>query len=147
MFNSAEKLNLVILIRLYCWNQRKILQLNGLRRLKPPLIQKAPKDISSTPPIFYLNHDLNNLNILVPLSKLAKLLGHRKQIPEFIGIWEKILQVDMINLQGDAPKIVLGPTLDNKDDKIPPLYITLEVHGLHLHSYLFDRGAPHTLMP
>jgi hypothetical protein len=57
------------------------------------------------------------------------------------------LQVDLINLQDDTPKIVLGNFPDGRNELTPPFYITLELKNLHLHHCLYDSGDSHSLIP
>ena len=43
---------------------------------------------------------------------------------------------DTVNLQGDKPKIYLGPrSIEKEDDVIPPFYITLNAHDKFLHNF------------
>jgi len=42
-----------------------------------------------------------------------------------------IHKANLINIQDDAPKIVLGNLPEGRDELTPPFYITLELKGLH----------------
>ena len=52
------------------------------------------------------------------------------------------LQADLINIQDDAPKIVLGNLPDGKNHLNSPFYITLELKNLHLHNACMILGLP-----
>ena len=58
-----------------------------------------------------------------------------------------IHKANLINIQDDAPKIVLGNLPEGRDELTPPFYITLELKGLHLHNFLYYSGASHSLIP
>lgn len=57
------------------------------------------------------------------------------------------LQVDLINIEDDGPKIVMGTLTSGNDQLTPPLYITVELQNLHLHNCLYDSKACHSLIP
>ena len=54
---------------------------------------------------------------------------------------------DILNIQDDQPKIVLGPMVEDRNENCPPFYISLNVHDKTLHNCLLDSGASHNLMP
>lgn len=119
------------------------------------------------PPPFDIRHELSKLKIPMPLSSIFKNPAHKREVSEFLGMREQSqaqpakaqpvqnrnagqppnmmvlcdempLQADLINLQDDAPKIVIGNLPKGNDQLTPPFYITLELQNLHLHNCLYD---------
>jgi len=55
---------------------------------------------------------------------------------------------DILNVQEYHPTIYLGPRLeDEKNDEVPPFYVSLSIHDMKLHNSMLDLGSSHNLMP
>lgn len=68
-------------------------------------------------------------------------------IMKILQPYHNIVSTDTISLQDDKPKIFLGQGMSNKDENVPPLYVSLDIHQHVLHNCLLDSRASHNLMP
>ena len=55
--------------------------------------------------------------------------------------------IDTISLQDDKPKLFLGQGMSDKDENVPPFYVSLDIHQQVLHNFLLDSRASLNLMP
>jgi len=56
--------------------------------------------------------------------------------------------VDTVNLQDEKPTILMGAMqIQDKEESVPPFYVSLNIHEKVLHDCLLDLGASHNLMP
>ena len=91
---------------------------------------------------------MSKLKIPVPLSELCRSSIYRKEIIKFLQTASVLDPAsDVINLHDEKPTIVLGPVVEEREDNIPPFYISLNIHNEVLHKCLLDSGASHNLMP
>lgn len=60
---------------------------------------------------------------------------------------ESPFRANLMNLYDDALEIVICNPLDGHDLLTTSFYNTLELQDLHVHNYLYDYGASHSLMP
>ena len=77
----------------------------------------------------------------MPLTKLIKNIQYKGQILKALNLSSEETITDSINLQEDAPTIVLGPHSDKMDDSVPPFYVTLQIQDMLLHNAMLDSGA------
>jgi hypothetical protein len=56
---------------------------------------------------------------------------------------------DTMNIQDDHPSILFGPRVEesNKNEEVPPFYVSLKIHDMILHNAMLDSRASHNLMP
>jgi len=56
--------------------------------------------------------------------------------------------MDMVNLQDENPTILMGATqIQDKEESVPPFYVSLNIHDKFIHNCLLDSSASHNLMP
>ena len=99
---------------------------------------------------FNLEHELNKVKIIVPLTKLIKNKAYKETAFKNFKNAVNTIPSDEINLQDKKPTIAVGSKFDKPDDNSeypPPFYVTFSVHDQLLHNCLLDSGASHNLMP
>ena len=100
---------------------------------------------------FNLEHELNKVKILVPLTELIKNKAYREATFKNFKNAVNTIPSNEINLQDEKPTITVGSkTFDQPNDNSeypPPFYVTLLVHEQLVHNCLLDSGASHNLMP
>jgi hypothetical protein len=54
-----------------------------------------------------------------------------------------------LNIQNDTPTILFGLCIKETSDteEVPPLYVSLNIHGMNLHNAMLDSGTSHNLIP
>ena len=50
---------------------------------------------------------------------------------------------DTLELTDDAPTIVLGPRIEDNNEYVPLLYVSLNVHDMILYNFMLDSVASH----
>jgi len=55
--------------------------------------------------------------------------------------------MDLVNLQDNKLAILMASQMKDKDETIPPFYVSLKIHDKVLHNCLLDSSASHNLMP
>jgi len=105
-----------------------------------------PKEVEKVQNLFSLENELPKIKIVVPLAELLKNVEYRTQIT---GILKPLTESsDSLNLQDDCPTLLFGPqTENNRDEYVPPFYISLNVHDKVLHNVMLDSRASHNMMP
>jgi len=83
----------------------------------------------------------------VPLSELSQNLVYKAQLLKFLKAPSTNIEQDTMNLQDEYPTVVIGNHVENRDDSIPPFYVTLTIHDKLLHNCMLNLGASHNLMP
>ena len=97
--------------------------------------------------VFSFTKELEKTRIQVPLTKLVKTPTYQREITKFINLSQNVNINDIVNLKEDKLVVVFGSHVEEVDSSTPHFYISLLVHDLLLHSYMFDSGASHNLMP
>ena len=91
---------------------------------------------------FNLEHELNKIKILVPLTELIKNKSYREAAFKNFKTAVNLVPSDEVNLQYENPTIIVGSrTFDQPFDNSeypPPFYVTLTVHEKLLHNCLLD---------
>jgi hypothetical protein len=105
------------------------------------------KEILKPPSSFSLEHEIQNIRILVPLSELVKNEGFRMSLSKILHPKPSSHSTDSVNLQDENPTIILGPFIEDRDDSSPPFYTSLNIHDKVLHNFFMAFGASHNLMP
>jgi hypothetical protein len=49
-------------------------------------------------------------------------------------------------VQDEFPTICFGPHINEKEESVAPLYVTLNIHDKMLHNFMLDSEASHILM-
>jgi hypothetical protein len=117
----------------------------------PPPVVKSPilevKEILKPPSPYSFEHEIQNIRIHVPLSKLVKHEDFIRCLSNIFQLEPASHSTDSINLQDERPVVILGPLVEYRDDSSAPFYTSLNIHDKVLHNYLMDSRASHNLMP
>ena len=91
---------------------------------------------------FNLEHELNKVNIPIPLTELIKNKVYREAAFKTFKIAVNYIPSDEINLQDEKPTITVGSKnfdqLDDNSEYPPPFYVTLSMHEQLVHNCLLD---------
>jgi hypothetical protein len=105
------------------------------------------KEILKPSPFLNFDHEIQNLRIPVPLSKLVNLEDFKRSLFKLLQSEPISHSTDSVNLQDEKPVVILGPLVEDRDDSSPPLYTSLNIHDKVFHIYLMDLGASHNILP
>jgi len=94
-----------------------------------------------------LENEINKVKIQFPLLDLMKYKHFQDPILNLLQTSSENEFMDTVNLQYDKPTILMGSKMRDKDDTMPPFYVSLNIHDKVLHNCLLDSGASHNLMP
>jgi hypothetical protein len=115
----------------------------------PPLVAKIHvpevKEILKLTSSFRFEHEIQKIRIPVPFLELIKNVEFKKYLSKMLHP-EPSNAIDLVNLQDENPKVILGPLIEDRDDSSPPFYTSLNIHDKALLNYLMDSGASHNLM-
>lgn len=94
-----------------------------------------------------LETEINKIKLQISLVDLLKNKTFKDPIMKILQPDQNTIATDTISLQDDKPAIFLGQSVSNKDENVPPFYVSLDIHEKVLHNCLLDSGASHNLMP
>ena len=111
-----------------------------------PVAKISNVQIDKSPLPLNLGAEVAKLKISVPLIELVKHETYSSQIRKSLNF---VKNEDSINLFDDQPELIFGLDVDGKpaEGRIPPFYISLNIHDKILHNAMLDFGASHNLMP
>ena len=121
--------------------------------LKPQITSQAyrmqpeVKDMEKIVPPFDLEHKLYKIKIQVPLLELSQNPVYKTQLHKFLKALSTSVEQDMVNLEDEYPTIMVGNHVEERDDSVPPFYVTLTIHDKLMHNCMLDSGPSHNLMP
>jgi hypothetical protein len=108
--------------------------------------EKETKELEESVSPFNIESELSKINIPIPLVKLDKIPSYHKKFDKFMQGNGSTSPPDTLNVQDEFPTIVLGPHIDDKEEFVEPLYVTLNIHDKMLHNCMLNYGASHNLM-
>lgn len=100
-----------------------------------------------SPFLHSLETKINKVKLQIPLVDLLKNKTFKESIMKILQPDSITISTDIINLQDERPTIFLGQSANNKDENVPPFYVSLNIHDKILHNCLLDPRASHNLMP
>lgn len=86
----------------------------------PIIIEEEPKKNLKHIQAFSLSKELEKVKIQVPLLKLSKTLGYKKEIFEFINLSQIEDILDTVNLKEENPVVNFGPHVEELYSFVPP---------------------------
>jgi len=108
---------------------------------KKPLQRKLRRQ-----PIFNLESEISNIKIVVPFGEIIRVTEYRKKIVRMLNA--EVGSSDILNLHEDHPTLFVGSRVENeKNEELPPFYVSLNIHDMIVHNSMLDSGASHNLMP
>jgi hypothetical protein len=116
----------------------------------PPVVKihvPEVREILNAPSSFIFEHEIQNIRILIPISKLVKHEDFRRCLFKMLQPKPSSHSIDSVNLQDENPAFILGPLVEDRYDSSPPFYNSLNIHEKVLHNYLMDSTSYHNLMP
>jgi hypothetical protein len=96
---------------------------------------------------FNFEAEIQKIKIPIPLVELMKNESFKKYILKTLDSKSISSFAAILNIQDDKPTILLGQMIEDRDERCPPFYISLNIHDKILHNCLLDSGASHNLMP
>lgn len=97
--------------------------------------------------VFNLVQELQKVKIEVPLSEFPQNLIYHAQLQKFLQAASSTTEQDTMNLHDEHPTVIPGTQVEDRDDSVPPFYVTLTIHDIMLHYCMLKFGASHNLMP
>lgn len=95
-----------------------------------------------------LENEINKVKIQFSLPDLMKDKHFQDPILKLLQNSSENDLADTVNLQDEKPTILMGATqMPDKEESVPPFYVSLYIHENVLHNCLLDSGASHNLMP
>jgi hypothetical protein len=87
---------------------------------------------------FNFEAEIQKIKIPIPLVELMKNEAFKKDILKTLDSKSISPSADILNIYDDKPTIVLGQMIEDRDERCPPFYISLNIHDKTLHNYLLD---------
>jgi hypothetical protein len=109
--------------------------------------QSHQREILKSPSSFIFESEIQKIKILVPFLELIKNEEFKKYLSKMLQLETFSNSIDSVNLQDKKPVVILGPSIEDRDDSSPPLYTSLNIHDKVLHNCLMDSRAFHNFMP
>lgn len=78
---------------------------------------------------------------------MAQNLVYHTELQKFLQTSSSTSDQDTINMQDERPTIIIGTNVEDRDENVPPFYVTLTIHDKLLQNCMLDLGASHNLMP
>ncbi|MGU4934776.1 hypothetical protein MAY13_22900, partial [Escherichia coli] len=92
--------------------------------------------------------EINKVKIQFPLLDLMKYKHFQDHILKLLQNSSENDLADIVNLQDEKLTILMGAThITDKEESVPPFYVSLNIHEKFLHNCLLDSGASHNMMP
>jgi hypothetical protein len=104
------------------------------------------KEVEKTSSSFDFESEMAKIKILVPFNELINNSEYKNQIIKMLKMGQTY---DNLNIKYDHPTILFGPRVEerNKNEEVPPFYVSLKIHNMILHNAMLNSGASHNLMP
>jgi len=95
-----------------------------------------------------LENEINKVKIQFPLLDLMKDKHFQDPIMKLLQNPSENDLIDTINLLDENPTILMGNSqMADKEETVPPFYVSLNIHEKVLHNCLLDSGSSHNLLP
>lgn len=95
---------------------------------------------------FNIENELEKLKIPIPLTDLMNKDMYIPQLMKALNIGEN---TNFVNLNDDQPKLLFGLEVEDKpqEGRVPPFYVSINIHDKILLNAMLDSGVSHNLMP
>jgi hypothetical protein len=110
-------------------------------------VKVSNKSSDKVPYSFNFEDEIQKIKIPIPRVELMKNEIFKKDILKTLDPKSIFPPTDILNIYDENPTITLGQMIEDRDERCPPFYISLNIHEKKLHNYLLDSGASHNLMP
>jgi hypothetical protein len=105
------------------------------------------KYILKPPLSFSFENEIQKIKIPIPFLELVKNNDFKRYLSKMLQPELSSYSTDSFNLQYENPIVILGPSVEDRDDSSPAFYTSLKIRDKVFHNYLMDSGASHNLMP
>jgi hypothetical protein len=117
----------------------------------PPPVVKSPilevKEIFEPPSSYIFEKEIQKTRIPMHISDLVKHEDFKRCLSKLFQPEPKSHSTNSVNLQDEKSVVMLWPLIEDRDESLPPLYTSLNIHDKVFHNFLMDSGESHNLMP